>query len=130
MTEKRDNARPSKCILFYLQYMFYFFSVRGGIIRSQCFHLVVHFFDGCGVRDSQIQEFLKLLAWLDSLANITNQHHTYTDFSKVFYVFCLFFFSCINIFTVTAPQTKKKLPAMSNNCRQICLVGRTDHMRS
>lgn len=95
--------RQSGFCLFAVHVLFLF--VRGGIIWSQCFHLVVHFFDGCGCWASQIQEFLKLIAWLDSLANITNQHHTYTDFPKVFYGG--FFFPVLT--SLLLPRSKPKI---------------------
>lgn len=46
--QKKETTpfRQSVFCLFAVHVLFLF--VRGGIVRSQCFHLVVHFFDGCG----------------------------------------------------------------------------------
>lgn len=62
--EEKQESRlvlQSGFCLFAVHVLFLF--VRGGIFRSQCFHLLVHFFDGCGLRDSQIQEFY-LHGWI------------------------------------------------------------------
>lgn len=77
--ENRSNTDQSVFFYFICSTWFFLFLLKVASDPSACI-LVVHFFVGCGFFwDTQIQDFLKLLAWLDSLANITNQHSTYND---------------------------------------------------
>ena len=81
-----------------------------GIVRSQCMYSSSAL--NCWLRFSgvtQNQELLNLLAWLDSLANITNQHHTYNEFLQFFLGISTFILFCLLTLFFALPHNQIKI---------------------
>lgn len=69
------------------------------------------------------------------MAGFTSKHYKpapyiYWFLKGILCILFVCFFSVLTSLLLPHPEPKKNLPAMSNICRQICLVGRTDHTRS